>query len=48
MQAQRRQMILNSREKGLSGVMSNLSKAQGLQTDKQTALADELKIMNMG
>ena len=35
MRAQRRDMILRSKERGLSGVMTNLSKAQGSVTDEQ-------------
>ena len=35
MRAQRRQMIMNQREGGISGVITNLSKAQGYQTDEQ-------------
>ena len=35
MRAQRRNIILRQQERGLSGVMTNLSKAQGSVTDEQ-------------
>ena len=37
-------MILRSKERGLSGVMTNLSKAQGSMTDEQRQVSEELNL----
>ena len=40
-------MIMRQQERGLSGVMTNLSKAQGLQTKDQMKLRDDLEMGGM-
>ena len=45
MRAQRRNIILRQQERGLSGVMSNLSKAQNLQTEEQRKLKEDQQMM---
>ena len=44
MRAQRRDMIIRNRERGLSGVMTNLSKAQSEITDEQKQLKEQMAI----
>ena len=44
MRAQRRTIINQNKERGLSGVMTNLSKAQGDLTDEQRQLKENLNM----
>lgn len=44
MRAQRRTMINQNKQRGLSGVVTNLSKAQGSLTDEQRALREEMNL----
>lgn len=46
MRAQRRNMIVRNRERGLSGVMTNLSKAQTEMTDEQRQLKEQIATQN--
>lgn len=44
MRAHRRDMIMSQQQRGLSGVMTNLSKAQGYQTQEQMKLKEDLSL----
>ena len=44
MRAQRRNMIMKNKERGLSGVLTNLSKAQDNLTDEQRQLKEDMNL----